>query len=103
MNNPCHIICYVDDTLQSANHILDVSTINHFLRNSITVTLQWPREPGAVYRVNVSPETSHTEYASMGHYIFVMNLTISYNIQYNVRIVSSLCGVTTTRILNYGK
>ena len=36
-----------------------------------------------------------------------MNLTISYNIQYNVSIVhvSSLCGVTTytTKILKYGR
>ena len=32
-----------------------------------------------------------------------INLTVSYNIQYNVSIVSSLCGVTTTKVLNYGK
>ena len=91
---------WIDDTLQSANRILDVSLMNHFLRNSVTVTLQWPREPGAVYRVNVSPLT---EFNAMNHDIVVINLTISYNIQYNVSIASSLCGVTTTKELKYSK
>ena len=78
--------------------------VKHFLRNSITVTLQWPREAGAVYRVNIMPETPHTELATDLHNNnIVINLTISYNIQYNVRVESSLCGVTTTRVLKYGR
>ena len=78
--------------------------VNQLLRSDdVTVTLQWPREPGAAYHVNVSPEISYTEHVSMEHYIFAINLTISYNIQYNVSIVSSLCGVTTTKVLKYGK
>ena len=80
--------------------------VNQFLRNSITVTLQWPREvgPGAVYHVNISPEASHTELTNH-HNNIVMNLTISYNIQYNVSIISSLCDVmkTTTKALKYGR
>ena len=68
----------------------------------ITVTLQWPREPGAVYHVSVSPEISHTELISMEH-VLTTNLTISYDIQYNVSIVSSLCGITTTKVFNYGE
>jgi hypothetical protein len=76
--------------------------VNQLLRSDdVIVTLQWPREAGAVYHVNVSPEISHNERAR--HDIFAINLTISYDIQYNVSIVSSLCGVTTTRILKYGK
>ena len=75
--------------------------MNQFLSNSVTVTLQWPREPGAVYHVNVSPETPHTELTNA--MTVMINLTVSYNIQYNVSIVSSLCGVTTTKVLNYGK
>ena len=39
----------------------------------------------------------------MMYNIFMISLTISYDIQYNVSIVSSLCGVTTTKVLNYGK
>jgi hypothetical protein len=80
--------------------------VNHFLRNSVMVTLQWPREAGAVYQVNVSPEISHTEHTNtIRHDIFILNLTISYNIQYNVSIVSSLCDITTvtTKVFNYGK
>ena len=80
--------------------------VNQFLRNSITVTLQWPREPGAVYRVNIMPEAPHTELTNHHNNVaVVMNLTISYNIQYNISIVASLCGVTitTTKILKYGR
>ena len=78
--------------------------VNQLLRSDVvTVTLQWPREPGAVYTVSISPEISHTECTTVSHDIFTVavNLTISYSIQYNVSIVSSLCGVTTTKVLNY--
>ena len=75
--------------------------MNLFLRNSVTVTLQWPREAGAVYNVNISPLTEFTNVT--GHNSIVINLTISYNIQYNVSIASNLCGVATTRVLKYGK
>jgi hypothetical protein len=92
----------IDDALRNMDHSLNVSLVNHFLRNSVIVTLQWPREAGAVYHVSVSPETPHTELTGSDH-IFVINLTISYNTQHNVSFVSSLCGVTTTKVLNYGK
>ena len=91
--------------LGSMDHSLNVTMVNQLLRSDdVTVTLHWPREPGAVYHISVSPEVSYTEHAcSMGHYIFAINLTISYNVQYNVSIESSPCGVTTSRILKYGK
>ena len=82
---------------------LNVSLVNQLLGNSdVTVTLQWPREPGVVYHIIVLPEifSSHTK---LSHSTITTNLTISYNIQYNVSIVSSLCGVTTTKVFNYGK
>jgi hypothetical protein len=76
--------------------------VNQLLRSDdVIVTLQWPREPGAVYHINVSPQTTHTQLTIA--MTIVINLTDSYNIQYNVTIVSSLCGVTTTRVLNHGK
>ena len=79
--------------------------VNQLLgNNNVTVTLQWPREPGAgyMYSVNTTPETRHTEFITNHLVVF---LTISYNIQYNVSIVSSLCGVTTvtTKYLKYGR
>jgi hypothetical protein len=66
--------------------------------NSVTVTLQWPQEPGAVYHVYTMPRIEFVT----NHNNVTINLTISYNIQYNVNIVSSLCGVTTTKVLKYG-
>ena len=85
---------------------LNVSLVNQLLgNNDVTVTLQWPREPGVVYNVNVLPENfiSRIPLTVMSHNTITTNLTISYNIQYNVSIVSSLCGVTTTKVFNYGK
>ena len=95
----------IDEFLGSMDRSLNVTMVNRLLRSDdVTVILQWPREPGAVYHVKVFPEIiSHTELASMEHNVFTMNLTISYNIQYNVSIVSSVCGVTTTKVLNFGK
>ena len=77
--------------------------VNHLLSNSVTVTLQWPREAGAVYHVNISPLIEMN--TAMSHDSFVINLTVSYNIQYklNVSIASDLCDATTTRVLRYGK
>ena len=93
----------IDEFLGSMDRSLNVTVVNQLLRNDdVTVTLQWPREPGAVYHISVSPEISHTELLSMEH-VFTMNLTISYDTQYYVSIVSSLCGVTTTKVLNYGE
>ena len=83
---------------------LNTTMVNQLLRSDdVTVTLQWPREPGAVYNVSVSPEISHTELNSMMCNIFMISLNISYDIQYNLNIESSLCGITTTRILTYGE
>ena len=72
-----------------------------FSNDDVTVIFQWSREPGAVYHVIVSPETPHTELTNA--MTVMINLIVSYNIQYNVSIVSSLCGVTTTKVLKYGK
>ena len=78
--------------------------MNQLLKiNHVTVTLQWPREAGAVYHIKSLPETPHTKHTNAT--TVMINLTISYNIQYNVSIVLSLCVVTTTKVLrfNYGK
>jgi hypothetical protein len=82
--------------------------VNHFLRNNITVTLQWPREAGADYHIDTVPEIPHTELVTNPpNTTLVINVTISYNNQYNISIVSiaSLCEVTTitTKTLKYGK
>ena len=82
------------------DHSLNVTMVNQLLRSDdVTVTLQWPREPGAVYSISISPKVSHIESPSVEHNVSVMNLTIFYNSQYNVSIVSSLCGVTATKVL----
>ena len=86
----------------SIDHSLNVSLVNQLLRNSnVTVTLQWLQETGEIYHVSVFPETSHTDLTSDLMTVSI-NLTLSYNIQYNISIVSNLCGITTTKILNYG-
>ena len=87
--------------MQSTDHSLNVSLVNHFLRKGVIVILQWPREAGAVYCVNVLPLTELTNATSQNS--MMINLTISYGIQYNVSILSSLCGVTTTRVFKYSK
>ena len=104
MKNDGYKLFLIEDVLRSMDHSLNVTMVNQLLRSDdVTVTLQWPQEAGAVYHVNISPEVSHTELTTTSHNIFAINLTISYNIQYSVSIVSSLCGVTTTKVSSYGK
>ena len=94
-------IIHIDEFLRSMDHSFNVTMVNQLLRSDeVTVTLQWPQEPGAVYHVD---EIAHVEHSSMRHSIFTINLTISYNSQYNITIISSLCGVTTFKILQYGE
>ena len=89
--------------LQSSHRSLNVTLVNQVLRhNDTTVTLQWPREPGAFYHISVLPEIPHVELI-MSHDIPIVHLTVSYDNKYSVGIVSSLCGVTTTKVLMYGK
>jgi hypothetical protein len=86
----------------SESEIDNVTMVNQRLRSDdVIITHQWPQEDGAVYNHNISPEIPHALLTNAT--TVTINLTISYNIQYNVSIVSSLCGVTTTRVLNYGK
>ena len=94
------ILLYLDDVLDRS---LNVTMVNQLLSNDdVTVTLQWPREPGAVYHINALPQTPHIQLTNMT-LTSMINLTVSYNILYNVSIISSLCGVTTNRVLKYGK
>ena len=87
----------------SSAETLNISLTNHFhTKLNVTVTLQWPQEAGAVYNVSVEPQISNTELSKVTSTV-AANLTLSYNIQYNVNIVSGLCGVTTTKVLYYGK
>ena len=95
-----HITNFTDEFLRSMDHSLNVTMVNQLLRSDdVTVTLQWPREPGAVYNISVSPQTPHIKVTN----ITIINLTVSYNTKYDVNIVSSLCGITTTKVLNYSK
>ena len=97
----CFIIS-IDDVWRSMDHSLNVTVVNQLLRSDdVTVTFQWPREPGAVYHVNALPQTPHVKVTNV--MTVTINLTVSYDIQYNISIVSSLCGITATKVLNYGK
>ena len=95
----------IDDTRKSTDNSFNVTLVNQLLRlDDVTVTLQWLQEPGAIYRFNVLPDASHTELTRiMSLDSITVNLTLFRNIQYNVSIVSSLCGVTSSKILHYGK
>ena len=90
-NHGCYVINSIEDVLRSMDHSLNVTMVNQLLRSDdVTVTLQWPREAGAVYKINVSPKISHTELTSTRHNIFAIDLTISYtfNIMYPLYQVS---------------
>ena len=68
--------------------------------DSVTVILEWVQENGTSYNVSVVPQASIRFTRSTS-----IQLTVLYNVLYNVSIVASLCGQNTTGIsvLSYGE
>ena len=68
--------------------------------NSITVFLEWTTINGASYNISADPEptVNYTGKTSA-------QLSLSYNIKYNVSVTASLCGRNSTffSALNYSK
>ena len=56
--------------------------------NSVTVTLQWPREPGAVYHVNIKPEIPHNESIAYLNNFVVITFLTTFNSMYPLYQVS---------------
>ena len=64
MSDICLNSLYFVKTGLISGHPLNVTLVNHFMKNSVTVALQWPREDGAIYSVNVLPFTEITNVTS---------------------------------------
>ena len=71
-----------------------------FETNGITVFLEWAYKNGASYNVVVDPEVA-VNYTGLSS----AQLSLSYNLKYNISITASLCGrnSTTFHTLNYSK
>ena len=74
-------------------------TSKQYGADNVTVTVEWAQQVGAMYDVRTSPSVliMHTEGTS--------RLTVSYNIGYNLSVVTATpCGNTTAFIeLKYGE
>ena len=71
-----------------------------FETNGITVILEWTYKNGASYSVNVDPEVD-VDYTGQSS----AQLSLSYDIKYNISVTASLCGRNSTsfRTLNHSK
>ena len=71
-----------------------------FEANGITIFLEWAYRSGASYSVDVDPEVvvNHTGQSSA-------QLSLSYNLKYNISVTASICGrnSTTFSVLNHSK
>ena len=63
----------------------------HYNENNATITLEWSKETGASYNISVipSPLTLDPEKETSGN---TSQLTILYNISYDVMVLATLCG-----------
>lgn len=80
---------------------MNIKDYYHLGMTNVTVMLEWAQENGVTFNVHVFP-TVELEYIRNNSLL----LTISYNIQYHINIVTRLCGqynTTTTVTLKYGK
>ena len=71
-----------------------------FVTNSVTLCLEWSTKNGVSYNVSVDP-TRFVNYTGKDS----AQLTVSYNIMYNVSVVASLCGKNsaTFSVQKYGE
>ena len=76
------------------------SISEQFRPKDISVTLEWTGTNGVSYSVSADPEVvvNYTGRSSA-------QITVSYDIEYNISVVASLCGITTTNfaIIHHGK
>jgi hypothetical protein len=94
MSNFMHII-YNDDAVTPS-----VNVSEDFQMNFVAVSLEWVANNGVSYIVHVTPEraVNYTGKSSA-------QLILSYNIEYNVSVVASLCGTSQAvySTINYSK
>ena len=76
------------------------SISEQFRAKDISVTLEWTRTNGVSYSIRVDPEVA-VNYTGRNS----AQITVSYDIKYNVSVIVALCGITTTNlvIIHYGK
>jgi hypothetical protein len=88
-------IIYNDDAV-----IPSVNVSEDFQMNFVAVTLEWVANNGVSHVVYVTPERAinYTGKSSA-------QLSLSYNIEYNVSVVASLCGTAqaVSSVINYSK
>ena len=71
-----------------------------FRAKDISVTLEWTGTNGVSYSVRVDPEVA-VNYTGRNS----AQITVLYDIKYNVSVIAALCGITTTNfaIIHHGK
>jgi hypothetical protein len=78
----------------------NTSISEQFQSKDISVTLEWTHTNGVSYSISVEPEVA-VNYTGRSS----AQITVSYDTKYNVSVVASLCGETTTyfAIIYHGK
>ena len=71
-------------------HPPEVNVTSNFSSDSVTVNLDWTEEDGVSYNVSVTPPLMIRKVCST-----CVELTVPYNIVYNVSVLSTLSGCNT--------
>ena len=71
-------------------HPPEVNITSNLSSDSVTVNLDWTEEDGVSYNVSVTPPLMIRQVCSN-----CVELTVPYNIVYNVSVLSTLCGRNT--------
>ncbi len=88
-------IVYNDDAVTPS-----VNVSEDFQMNFVAVTLEWIANNGVSYVVNITPEIAINYMGKSS-----ARLILSYNTEYNVSVVASLCGTSEAvhSTINYSK
>ena len=82
-----HTHTHTHTYVQYFHAYLELNRTEIFTVNSVNVFLEWKEEPGVTYTANASPSASLMFIGNAG-----LQLTLLYNIVYNVNITATLCG-----------
>ena len=77
-------------TIPDHPHTSKVNITSNLSSDSVTVNLDWTEEDGVSYNVSVTPPLMIRQVCST-----CFELTVPYNIVYNVSVLSTLCGRNT--------
>ena len=94
---------YAGTTIPSPNVQLNIRPVR-FGNDNVTVIVEWTKEDHVSYHVEVVPQVLE-EYYDEDASVEMVQVTVDYNVHYNVSVLATLCGESSIDVIEiyYGQ